>query len=236
MNLGIVTIAYNEANMIEGCIKTVAPYVDEHLVIVSERPYFNADKFESDNTAELAEEYGATVIEGFWANEHEQRNVGAKYFADKDWILWVDGDMWGCNSYWEKLLEVLPKIDRDDFGVETVVTPQWTLWKQPTWHLDGDEFKPVIATKPHVRFSEIGCVNTPMYIHKDRIHHFVWSAPKDIYKKIMTFAHAKDMDFEKWYEDNFKNWKFGDRVVHPAHTYDLNIVEIDIPEEFKPYL
>lgn len=233
MKIGIVTIAFNEANMIEGCIKTVAPYVDEHLVIVSERPYFNSDKFESDNTAELAEEFGATVIEGFWANEHEQRNVGATYFKDKDWIFWVDGDMWARNSYWEGLIKKLETIPSE---VDTVITPQYTLWKEPTWHLEGDEFKPVIATRPHVRFAEIGCVNTPMYIHKDRIHHFVWSRPKDIYKKIMTFAHAKDIDFEKWYHDHFENWKFGDEIVHPSNNYELSVVEVPLPEEFKEYL
>ena len=233
MNCGIVTIAFNEASMIEGCIKTAEKFVDEHLVIVSEKPYFNDDKFEADNTAELAEEFGATVIEGYWEKEHEQRNVGAKYFKDKDWIFWTDGDMWGTESYWEGLLKKLEEVPQE---VETIVTPQWTLWKQPNWHLDGDEFKPVIATRPHVRFAEIGCVNTPMHIHQDRIHHFVWSYPKDIYKKIMTFAHAKDIDFEQWYKDHFENWKFGDKIVHPSNNYDLKVVEIDIPEEFKQYL
>ena len=232
MRIGGVTIAYNEAPLVEGCIKTMAPFVDEHLWIVSEKPYFNRERFESDNTTELAEEYGATVIEGIWEKEHEQRNVGVKYFADKDWILWADADMWGTRAYWEELLRHLEVAPPD---TEAIVTRQYTLWKEPKYHIVNDDFKPVVATRPSVRFSEIGCVNKVLRVYDNRMHHFVWSKPKDIYKKLMTFSHAKDTDWETWYNEVFVNWNGGDTTT-PNCEYPLHIEEIDVPEEFGEFL
>lgn len=232
MKIGAVTIAYNEAPLVKGCIETLRPFCDEHLWLVSEKPYFNSDKFVSDNTAELAEEYGATVIEGYWPKEHEHRNVGIKYFQDKDWILWTDADMWGTQEYWTKLLE---KLAEAPSGVDGIVTQQYTLWKEPKYRIVNDEFKPVVAIRPNVRFSEIGCVNTVCYIYPNRIHHFVWSKPKDIYKKVMTWSHAKDTDWETWYWNVFDKWQGGE-VQHPGVPYPFIIEETDVPEEFRGYL
>ena len=120
-------------------------------------------------------------------------------------------------------------------GVEALTTPQYALWKEPKYYLKEDDFMPVIATKPHVRFSEIGCVNTVPHVFTRKLHHFVWSKPKDVYKKVQTFAHANEFKGVEWYEKHFKNWEYPQKVKHPkGHEYSVG--EIEVPEEFRGYL
>ena len=40
MNFAAVTPVYNEEKLIRGCIKSLEDFVEEHIVLVSEKPYY----------------------------------------------------------------------------------------------------------------------------------------------------------------------------------------------------
>ena len=54
MKLGAVTLAYNDEGTIAGTIKCLAPFVDEHVVLISEKPYFG-EQLPPDKTEEICE-------------------------------------------------------------------------------------------------------------------------------------------------------------------------------------
>ena len=75
-------VALNEADLIEGCLTSVA-WADERLVIV--------DAATTDNTAELARLAGAKVVVRKWQGWPKQRNAALE-IATGEWLLFVDGD------------------------------------------------------------------------------------------------------------------------------------------------
>ncbi len=75
-------IAYNEADCIQACLRSLAQVTDELLVV---------DSHSTDRTRELAGECGARVIERDWAGYRSQRQF-AHEAASHDWILMLDAD------------------------------------------------------------------------------------------------------------------------------------------------
>ena len=77
-----VVIARDEADLIEGCLQSVA-WADERLVVL--------DAATTDDTGSLAEAAGARVEVRSWHGFPQQRNA-ALALARCDWVLFVDGD------------------------------------------------------------------------------------------------------------------------------------------------
>lgn len=77
-----VVIARDEAELIEGCLQSVA-WADERLVVL--------DAATTDRTGPLAAAVGARVVERPWGGFPQQRNA-ALGLARSDWVLFVDGD------------------------------------------------------------------------------------------------------------------------------------------------
>ncbi|MDR2735518.1 MAG: glycosyltransferase family 2 protein [Puniceicoccales bacterium] len=80
--ISAVIIASNEEKNISRCLDSVHSWVEEIIVVVNDCV---------DRTVEIAESYGAKVIEHPWQNFRDQRNF-AKQLATKDWILSIDAD------------------------------------------------------------------------------------------------------------------------------------------------
>lgn len=79
--ISAVIVAHNEEKMLENCLKSL-DFVDEIIVVL--------DKC-SDNSKEIAVNFGAKIIEGSWNIEGERRNIALKN-ATKEWILEIDAD------------------------------------------------------------------------------------------------------------------------------------------------
>jgi len=229
MNLGAVSLVYNEAPLIEGCVESLKPFVNRHVMLVSERPYYGQCLL-SDGSADIADELGCEVVEGFWEMDHHQRNTGIAMLQDCDWIICTDVDMWLEHHVVEKLINKLENTTSEAFIIK-----QQSYWKTTEWRIKDDDFKPVIAIKPHVRFVHIGNVAAPCEVLEDiEIHHLAWCAPKDIKKKIETYSHAKDHNWDGWYEKHYENWKEGEDIVFPDRTFKAEYNPL--PEELKQYL
>jgi len=231
MRIAALSIVYNEEKLIRGCIESFKPFVQEHVMVVGTKPYFGRPE-PLDDSADASRAYGAHVIEGSYPLDHWQRNDGLDYLQDRgyDWILISDVDMWFEHWQVENMIKQLETAKE-----EAMIMAQDSYWHDTNHRLVGDEFCPVVAVRPHVRFSYSGNVNT-VYgkIHDLKLHHLAWCAPKDIHKKVLTYTHAPEFDGEAWYQQYYKNWRFGQKAVLPTGRF---LVEYNpLPDELKAYL
>lgn len=230
MRIICVTPVYNEENLIKGCIDNMRPYVDKHMFLVSQRPYYR-DYDAPDRSAEIANENGCFVINGKWDQEHKQRNTGNIMSRDFDWVLWMDADMRYTEENINRLIDYLKNTD-----VDVVLGRHKSYWKE-VGNLVEDDFTPVLACRPHVRFIHIAVVGRDVSkeICPDLfVHHLAWCAPKDIKKKVMTYGHSNEFDGEYWYNNHFLN-SDDDEAVFPDGKI-LKITKEDFPQELVQFI
>ena len=83
MRISLCMIVKDEEEMLPGCLAAVAEHVDEIVVV---------DTGSTDRTVEIAESFGANVVEFPWNGSFaDARNVSLDH-ATGDWILWLDAD------------------------------------------------------------------------------------------------------------------------------------------------
>ena len=228
MKLGAITPVYNEETLIGGCVRNLAQFVDQHVVLVAEKPLYG-EPSPLDKTAEIAEKEGAIVITADWRQEHKQRNVGVELLSDYDYILSFDADMRITRENFEKAYKQLKEI-----RPSAAIIKQHSYWRDWNNRIIDDYFKPVFALRPDVRFVHIGNVDCPAYILEDcHIHHLAWCFPKDIEKKVKTYSHAPEIAGD-WYEKHYKNWSGGSEITLPDKKY--HIVDEPIPDELCEFL
>lgn len=230
MKFAAVTPSYNDEDVISGTIKCLKPFVDKHIVLISERPYFG-ESAPPDRTEEICNDLGAEVIKGYWPLDHHQRNLGIKLCSDVDWIFTFDSDEMMEASEIEKFIKVMEKTDAKAFVCDPVI-----YWNTPDYRLViGSGFQPVIAVRPNVGFAYIRNIDSPFQVTDCVMHHLSWSAPKDIYKKVTNYAHATDFDGKKWYRDHYKDWKFGQKAVL-SDGLEYDVVYNPLPDELRKHL
>jgi len=80
--LSCFVIACNEVDRIEVCLKSLAGWVDQLIVL---------DSGSTDGTVEIAEQYADKVYKTDWPGYGAQRNRGLQY-CEHDWVLSIDAD------------------------------------------------------------------------------------------------------------------------------------------------
>jgi glycosyltransferase involved in cell wall biosynthesis len=225
-----ITPTYNDEATISGTIKCLAPFVDKHIVLISEKPYFGEDSL-PDRTEEICNELDCEIIKSNWKLDHFQRNTGLQTLKEYDWVFTFDSDEMMEYSEIERLIRFTEKCTTPAIGV----TPE------VYWH-DIDhvfsprsEFQPIIMVKPNVKFSYIRNIDSPYICSSVDMHHLSWCAPKDIYKKVTNYAHASDFDGKKWYKENYENWDLNSgKAVLPTGVY--TVIKKSLPEELRKLL
>ena len=230
MKLGCVTLAYNDETTIGAVIKCMKPFVDKHVVLISEKPYFG-EPSPPDRTEEICEELGVDVIKGTWDLDHQQRTLGNKMCSDCDWVITLDSDELLTKVSAEYLIEFLKKTEG-----RAVVNQPTVYWKTTDYILHPKpSYEPIIATKPDVNFTYIRNVDSPFVKWHGNMHHLSWCAPKDIYKKVTNYAHATDFNGEIWYKTHYENWTEEEKyAVLPTETFAVK--KAPLPDELKELL
>ncbi len=103
VKLSVYIIAYNEAEKIEDALKSVS-FADEVVV---------ADSFSTDNTAGIAEEHGARVIQIPFEGFGKLRN-DAIAACSHDWIFSLDSDERCTEAAGKEILEIINAEDSLD--------------------------------------------------------------------------------------------------------------------------
>ena len=134
--------AYNEEQMLPGCLESIHDQVDEIVVVDGAYEHFPHEHYAStDATREIARCYGARWVAPpgrAWETEIEKRN---RFFVGEvgDWYLQIDAD--------ERLLGELPELDADvDQYALMMRHSGWDSWTRRLYqHWDG------------IRYAEVHC-------------------------------------------------------------------------------
>ena len=83
MTISLCMIVKDEEKVLERCLKSVKPLVDEMIIV---------DTGSTDNTAKIAESLGAKVFDFAWADDFAAARNYAFSLASGDYLLWLDAD------------------------------------------------------------------------------------------------------------------------------------------------
>lgn len=82
MNVSVLILTYNESVNLGGCLETVT-FCDDVVVL---------DSFSTDDTVQIAQTNGATVLKRKFDHYAAQRNYGLAHEFKYDWVLMLDAD------------------------------------------------------------------------------------------------------------------------------------------------
>ncbi|MGQ9864864.1 MAG: glycosyltransferase [Pseudanabaenaceae cyanobacterium] len=117
MRISLCAIVRNEAHQLGRCLASVAPHVDEMIVV---------DTGSTDNTVAIAQGFGAQVYTFTWGDDFAAARNAALVQATGDWVLVVDADeeLVVVNPGWREVLAPMtPKVlalSREEVGL-----PNW---------------------------------------------------------------------------------------------------------------
>lgn len=230
MKVGVLTVAYNEAQFIGACVKQFQKFNMDHLVLVSSEPW-NGEHFIPDNTSDIASSLGAEVICGNWASEAHQRNFGLDYFKGYDWVLVVDADEFYTSA---GLRELSASLEMD---AEAIVASNMQVYWKDMFHrvTPQQEDNPIVAIRPHQHFTnarQAWCDRTDT---KATLHHLSYVRDdNNMWKKISSFEHAQDFDIQEWYEEVWLNWTPDATNLHPVNPSQFyQAVRRPLPKEIR---
>ena len=186
MSLTVIITTKNEEVNIKRAI-TSADFADEILVI---------DDYSTDQTAQIAEQAGATVIKNSWKGYGQQKNSGIKH-ASGDWLFFLDADEEISKQLKQ---EILATINNPAYTVYWVRVIDIFLGK-PLNHLTGNNprlVKRVVAQwteRPVHEQVQLNNCNTPITLgdtHSGRLNahiiHHSHSSIRSYLKKMHRYT------------------------------------------------
>jgi glycosyltransferase involved in cell wall biosynthesis len=229
VNLAVCTIAYNEVEWIQGCIRQFRPFVARHVVLVSSKPWFG-EAGKDDGTAEAARKECAEVHVQHWHSEAEQRNWGLAQVKDFDYVFIVDADELYTRSGIEAMVASLRGSREFYFRIREMRT----YWKTTDYifaPIDSWD-KPVVAVDPkRVRFYKQRQVENvsgaPLPAASTlpaTLHHMSWvRSDEKVREKIRSRSYAPHIRPE-WYEKVWLQWTPEMRDVAPYTRMEMQAV------------
>jgi len=102
--ISVVVIAKDEEDNIAGCLQSLSQYED--IVVV--------DDYSTDRTADLAETFGARVVQHRFESFAKQRNWALEHVEfDNEWILFLDADEHASLEFSSALLDEVESAPGD---------------------------------------------------------------------------------------------------------------------------
>jgi hypothetical protein len=213
MKVGLVVIAYNEERLVKPFLQHTPSWIDETLVLISTKPW-QGPHDPLDQTADIAESMGATVIKGDWPAEHEQRMAGQRYFSEYDWVIVLDPDEFLTRTGWRALKQFMNE-EESLFADAYVAWQQNTYWKRGYRIAPREDYKQIILVKPHVKFVDKRSVNTGYGAVPLRLHHMSWArTDAEVQSKILHRVPVRQLN-PAWYDRVWKQWKPSMKDLHP---------------------
>lgn len=237
MEISVLTIAYNDENLIIPCINQFKLFGLRHLVLISKK-LWNGKNLKHDKTENIATNLGAEVIVGNWDNEAEQRNFGLNYL-NCDYILIIDPDEMFLQKDIKTILTII-NINEPCYRVRNMET----YWKTTDYVLSPkDKHQPVIAVNPKlVKFSHRRQLislkdNTPQVwqpVIDIEMHHLSWvKSNKQIQNKIKYFEHSKKVKFN-WFEESWNKWNLDmENIIDWKKEKNIKAIYKPLPKEIK---
>lgn len=218
MKIGVLTLAFNEENLIGDCVKQFKQF--RHLILISSQSWWGDQQV--DDTELIANQQGAEVICGYWESEHEQRNFGMEWLSDCDWILIVDADERYSKESIERMRVFLERADGCAYGINTI----YTYWKDWNHRIEPQESGGlIVAVRPNVRFLHLRCIDTKWsFLPKEIVmHHGSYvRTDAEMVKKCKQLKHNGEL-VDNWYEEK---WLSKNPInFHPCNPHSFERIE-----------
>lgn len=105
--ISVIILTYNEEIHLERLMKNIADWCDEVFIV---------DSFSTDKTLEIAEKYGAKIVQHKFENQAQQFNWALDNLEIKnEWVLRLDADEYLTKELKDEITEKLKNIS-DDIG------------------------------------------------------------------------------------------------------------------------
>ena len=192
--VSVIVIAKNEEKIIELCLKSVAGWASEIMVV---------DDFSTDKTREIASRYATTVLQRATDVEGRQRNWACAQ-ARNDWILSLDADECAtpelCAEI-SRLLSSTPAFPGYSIPRRNYVGKYWIRWggAYPAAQLR-------LFRKDKIRYEEVA-VHPRMYLDgpgghlKSDMIHYSWD---DLAEMVAKVNGQTTLEAQKWVQMNRK--------------------------------
>ena len=119
-----IVLTYNEEKHLPRCLDSVNQVADRVVV---------ADCFSTDDTVQLAEARGASVIQNEWVNHAIQFNWALEQLpGDTDWVMRIDADEYLTPELIEQIRTQLPRLEDSVDGI--YVNRRMTFLQKPIRH------------------------------------------------------------------------------------------------------
>ncbi len=238
MKVSILTVAYNEERFIRACIRQFKDFpIEEHLVLVSEKPWHGAT-YPVDKTAQIAEAEGATVVTGEWPSEDTQRNYGVDWLDESDWILIVDADELYVRASIENMLSFLKIAPPEPkaYGIAKLRT----YWKDTDHIIYPEESGGgIVAVRPGTTFVDKRGIDVPWgFLPKTVImnHLSYVRTNSEMQKKLSSFEHQHEI-VPGWYDNVWMKWDYGMHDLHPVNPKVFHMAKrTELPDSLKGLL
>lgn len=115
LNLTIAIPVKNEAKNLPGCLAAIGPDLAQEVVVI--------DSQSTDQTQEIAQLWGATVIDFVWNGRFpKKRNWYLQnYTPQTKWVLFLDADEYLTNEFKSELRNLLPQSDKTGYWLNYTV-------------------------------------------------------------------------------------------------------------------
>jgi len=108
-SVSAIILTLNEALHIERCIRSIAPFCGQVFVI---------DSGSTDGTREIAESFGAVVLENTWINYAKQFNWAIDHAPiESNWVMRIDADEYVPSDLAQEIAERLPRLGNEVSGI-----------------------------------------------------------------------------------------------------------------------
>lgn len=183
-NISIYIIAFNEANKIGGAVKTVIDWADEVIV---------ADSFSTDDTAKIATELGAKVVQVPFNGFGNLRNEALKA-CSHDWIFSLDSDERCTLEAKAEILEIINSPNALDLYLtprKNIFLGRWIkhVWpypdyRQPQLFRKGKmEYKPDAVHEGYINKSD-----KPLGVMKQAIWQLPYQNIEEMMRKMNRYS------------------------------------------------
>ncbi len=177
--LSVSIISFNEESNIERCLKSIKDIANEIIVV---------DSHSTDNTREIARQFGAKVYEEDWKGHVAQKNSALEKCSNP-WVLALDCDEALSEELKRSIINAITNPDCDGYAVnrKTFYVGKWInhAW-YPDWKLRlvKKEKARWVGTDPHDRLVVDGRIKK---LSGD-LYHYSYKDVTDHFKRVITYA------------------------------------------------
>lgn len=143
--LSIAIIAKNNADTLRQLFDSLKPIGAHEIIFV--------DTGSTDNSKDIATEYGAKVFDFEWCNNFSKARTFAYAQCTQDWIMWVDTDDVVING--ERIKDIFPLLNST---IDGVILPYWYI---------VDEQGNVLNEQKRTRITRKGLYEWKGAVHED---------------------------------------------------------------------